>query len=185
LGEFTFSQKVFTGLRGSYGGVVMFGLLTSLVGLPLINLVSVGAGALFGGKSLRDESGVRLQRRQAVAKATVQRHVEEFFLRFSKDCRDVARQVHRTLRDHFLNLAEELQGELADSARLAKQAADREAAEQDRRDRELQREFDALVALHRKAHLLAKAGGTASGKPAISGAVSGSRAAGDELGAVA
>jgi hypothetical protein len=106
LGTFTFSQKVFTGLRGSYGGLVMFGLLTSVAGLPLINLVSLGAGALFGGKSLRDEGGSRLQRRQAAAKAAVQRHVEDFFLKFSKDCRDVARQVHRTLRDHFLNLAE-------------------------------------------------------------------------------
>jgi hypothetical protein len=158
LGAFTFSQKVFTGLRGSYGGVVMFGLLTSVTGMPLINLVSLGAGALFGGKSLRDESGSRLQRRQAAAKAAVQRQVEDFFLKFSKDCRDVARQVHRTLRDHFLNLAEELQEELAETARVTKQAADREAAERDRRQREIQREFDSLVALHRKARLLTTSG---------------------------
>ena len=155
LGTFTVVQKVFTGLRGSYGCLVMFGLLTGVAGLPLINLVSLSAGALFGGKSLRDEGGGRRQRRQAAAKAAVQRHVEDFFLKFSKDCRDVVRQVHRTLRDHFLNLAEELQEELAETARIAKQAADREAAERDRRRQEIQREFDTLAALHHKARLLA------------------------------
>ncbi|OLE26414.1 MAG: GTP-binding protein [Actinobacteria bacterium 13_1_20CM_3_71_11] len=143
LGTFSAAQKVFTGLRGSYGGLVMFGLLTSVTGMPLINLVSISAGALFGGKSVRDESGSRRQRRQAVAKAAVQRHIEDFFLKFSKDCRDVARQVHRTLRDHFLNLAEELQEELAETARTAKQAADLEAAERDRRRQ-------SLITLHRK-----------------------------------
>jgi hypothetical protein len=143
LGTFSPVQKVFTGLRGSYGGLVMFGLLTSVTGMPLINVVSISAGALFGGKSLRDESGSRRQRRQAVAKAAVQRHIEDFFLKFSKDCRDVARQVHRTLRDHFLNLAEELQEELAQTARTAKQAADLEAAERDRRRQ-------SLITLHRK-----------------------------------
>src|SRR2546429_4562456 len=125
----------------------MFGLLTSVAGLPLINLVSLGAGALFGSKSLRDEGSSRLLRRQAAAKAAVQRHVEDFFLKFSKDCRDVARQVHRTLRDHFLSLAEELQEELAETARTAKQAADREAAERDPRRQQLPREVDGLVAL--------------------------------------
>jgi len=162
LGEFTLSQKVFTGLRGSYGGMVMFGLLTSVAGLPLINLVSLGAGALFGGKSLRDEGSSRLLRRQSAAKAAVQRHVEDFFLKFSKDCRDVARQVHRTLRDHFLNLAEDLQAELADAARLAKEAADQATAERNRRRQELQREFDGLVALHRKTRLLTTAARTVS-----------------------
>ncbi|OLB74262.1 MAG: GTP-binding protein [Actinobacteria bacterium 13_2_20CM_2_71_6] len=158
LGEFTLSQKVFTGLRGSYGGVVMFGLLTSLAGMPLINVVSLGAGALFGGKSLRDEGGSRLQRRQAAAKAAVQRHIEDFFLTFSKECRDVARQVHRALRDHFMSMAEELQEDLADAARIARQAAERDAAQRDR----IQQEYENLVALHRKAHLLT-AVGTAAG----------------------
>jgi len=155
IGRFTFSQKVYTGLRGSYGGVVMFGLATSLAGMPLINAVSLGAGALFGGKSVRDEGESRLLRRQGLAKAAVQRHVEDFFLTFSKDSRDVARQVHRTLRDHFTALAEDLQESILDSARTAKQAADRDLAERDRRDRELQRELEDLRRLHDRANALA------------------------------
>ncbi len=154
LPPFTVTQKLFTGLRGSYGGVVMFGLLTGVLGLPLINVVSLGAGALFGGKSLRDESGARRARRQAAAKAAAQRHVEDFFLKFSKDCRDVARQVHRTLRDHFTGLAEDLQEELAEQARQAKEVADRDAAALERRRHELRRAAERLTALHRKAQAL-------------------------------
>jgi Dynamin family len=150
VGEFTVGQKVFTGLRGSYGGLVMFGLVTSLAGLPLINVVSLGAGALFGGKTLRDEGENRLQRRQAAAKHAVQRHVEDFFVKFSKDCKDVARQVHRSLRDHFTALAEDLQEDLVESARVAKQAADSEAVLRERRAVEQHRELEGLRALHGK-----------------------------------
>jgi hypothetical protein len=146
-GHFGVGHKVFTGLRGSYGGLVMFGLLTSLAGFPLVNAVSLGAGALFGGKSLRDEGDNRRLRRQVGAKAVVQRHIEDFFLKFSKDCRDVVRQVHRTLRDHFTAVAEEMQDMLIESARVAKQNADRGAAERSRRNLEIERELDALAAL--------------------------------------
>jgi hypothetical protein len=155
IGRFTFTQKVYTGLRGSYGGVVMFGLATSLAGLPLINVVSLGAGALFGGKSLRDEGESRLMRRQGLAKAAVQRYVEDFFLSFSKDCKDVTRQVHRRLRDHFSALAEDRQESILDAARTAKQAADRDLAERDRNDRELQRALEDLRQLHDRANALA------------------------------
>ncbi|HKS99681.1 MAG TPA: GTP-binding protein, partial [Rugosimonospora sp.] len=156
--EFRLAQKVFTGLRGSYGGLVMFGLLTSLAGMPLVNAVSLGAGALFGGKSLRDEGDNRRVRRQMAAKAAVQRHVEDFFLKFCKDCRDVVRQMHRTLRDHFTAVAEEIQDELIESARVAKQHAERGAAERARRNREIERELDALAALHGRARLEGGAG---------------------------
>ena len=141
FGHFSLAQKLFTGLRGSYGGVVMFGLLTSLAGLPLINVVSIGAGAAFGGKTLRDEGGSRLQRRQAIAKATVQRHIEDFFLKFSKECRDVARQVHRALRDHFSGLLEQLQDGLVEAARDAQRRSADDA---------LQREYEALQLLYRR-----------------------------------
>jgi len=147
LERFTIGQQAFTGLRGSYGGVLMFGLVTSLtVGMPLINPISVGAGVLFGGRSIKEESEARLRRRQAIAKAAVQRHVDDFFLRYGKDCRDVARQVQRGLRDHFAALADELQDGIAQAVLASRQAS----AARDHRHRELRRELEQLIALDGK-----------------------------------
>ncbi|HEY0641303.1 MAG TPA: GTPase [Pseudonocardiaceae bacterium] len=142
LEPFTLSQKAFTGLRGSYGGVLMLGLVTSLtVGLPLFNPISLGAGVLFGGKSIHEEGEQRLRRRQGTARAAAQRHVDDFFLRYGKDTRDTARHIHRGLRDHFGDVATELQERLGAVARAG-------AARHAQRQAELRRELDSLRAVH-------------------------------------
>jgi hypothetical protein len=151
---FTPAQKIFTALRGSYGGVLMFGLATSLAGLPLLNPVSIGAGALFGGKSIRDEGKSMLKRRQAAAKTAVQRHVDDFFLRLSKDSRDTVRQAHRMLRDHFAALTEQLQEAIVSSFRSAKQAVDADAAERQQRHRAIEQAMKRLAVLYEEAQEL-------------------------------
>jgi GTPase SAR1 family protein len=148
LEKFTPGQRIFTGLRGSYGGVLMFGLITSLAGLPLINPISIGAGMALGGKSIGEEGESRLKRRQATAKAAAQRHVDDFFLRFSKDCKDAARRIQRGLRDHFAELAEQLQQVLTDSAASAQKTAQVELAGRQRRDQELRQSLQQLTQLH-------------------------------------
>src|SRR2546430_8878679 len=120
-------------LRDSYGGVLMFGLATSLAGWPLINAVSLGAGVLFAAKTIYDESGSRLKRRQQIAKSAAQRHVDDFFLNFSKDTRDLIRSLQRDLRDHLTDTAEQLRGEILESLQSAKRAVEEDTAEQQRR----------------------------------------------------
>ncbi|WP_020668830.1 dynamin family protein [Amycolatopsis nigrescens] len=151
--RFRIGQKMFTGLRGSYGGVLMFGLITSLGGLPLINPLSLGAGAAFATKSVRDESETRLKRRQSIAKSAAQRHVDDVFLRFSKECKDLVRTVQRRLRDHFATLSEEM----LDEAAAAREALQAGAAQRDRRNAELKREIERLAALHQRAGTLGAA----------------------------
>ncbi|MFL6142851.1 MAG: dynamin family protein [Labedaea sp.] len=146
--RFTMSQKVFVGLRGSYGGVLMFGLATSLAGWPLINAVSLGAGVLFAAKSIYDESGARLKRRQAIAKSGAQRHVDDFFLAFNKDTRDIIRQLQRRLRDHLMSTAEELRTEILQAAHSAKRAVEADAAEQQRRAAHARSGIERLTALY-------------------------------------
>lgn len=148
LDKFKPGQWIFTGLRGSYGGVLMFGLITSLAGLPLLNPISIGAGLALGGKSIGEEGESRLKRRQAAAKSAAQRHVDDFFLRFSKDYRDAARRIQRGLRDHFNELAEEINQNLADAAAAAQRAVQRDLARRDRRDQELRQALAKLTALH-------------------------------------
>jgi hypothetical protein len=156
-GEFTLPQKVFAGVRGSYGGLAMFGLLTTLAGLPIINVVSIGAGVLFGGRTIRDEHHARLARRQAAAKTVVQRHVDDFFVKFGKNCKDTARYAQRRLRDHFTTVAEELQQTIVESARSAKMAVDSDATERARRDHEIGRDLERLRALYVRAKMLTAA----------------------------
>jgi len=148
--RFKIGQKLFTGLRGSYGGVLMFGLVTSLAGLPLINPVSLGAGVAFATKSVRDEGGMRLQRRQALAKAAAQRHVDDVFIRFSKEIKDEVRQVQRRLRDHFTALSDQLAEDLTRQRELIIAGS----AERERRTQRVKKEIDRLAALHRKAGAL-------------------------------
>jgi hypothetical protein len=156
--RFTPMQKVYTGLRGSYLGVLMLGLATTLAGLPLINPISVGAGVLFAGKSIRDESRSLRKRRQALAKAAAQRHVDDFFLRLSKESKDTVRSVQSVLRDHFTALTEQIHDGIVHSLRTAKQAADADVAERDQRHRDIQQRMERLAALYERAQALTAAG---------------------------
>lgn len=164
--RFTPLQKVFTGLRGSYLGVLMFGLATTLAGMPLLNPISLGAGALFAGKSIRDESRSLLKRRQATAKAAAQRHVDDFFLRLNKECKDTARWVQHRLRDHYTAVTEQIHDGIVGSARTAKQAADADAVERDQRHRDIQAQMRRLATLYERAQQLA---GTRSTPPVEAG----------------
>lgn len=151
LDPFSAGQKMFTGLRGSYGGVLMFGLITSLAGLPLINPISLGAGAAFGGKTIKDESEARLKRRQGVAKASAQRNIDDFFLNCGKESKDLCRRVQRTLRDHITGRAEEVAELITDSSRVARQTAQTAAAERERHRLRLTGELEKVIELHRRA----------------------------------
>ncbi|GGM63299.1 isoniazid inducible gene protein IniA [Longimycelium tulufanense] len=152
--RFTVGQKMFTALRGSYGGVLMSGLITGLAGMPLINPISLGAGAAFGGKSIHDEAKNMLKRRQASAKSTAQRHIDDFFLAFSKHCKDLARQVQRRLRDHFTARTEELQRDVVEMSRRTRQAAQDQAIARERRHREVRVELERLAGLRQRVQAL-------------------------------
>ncbi|WP_213013023.1 dynamin family protein [Paractinoplanes toevensis] len=149
--RFTMTQKLFTGLRGSYGGVLMVGLVTSLTGMSLINPISLGGGAVFGGKSIREEGKSLLRRRQAVARATVRQHVDEIYVGLAKDAKDSVRRIQRALRDHFTAVTEDLQEAIIESLRSAKADAEREASVREGRARRTEQELIRLAGLQKQA----------------------------------
>jgi len=81
--------------------------------------------------------------------------VDDFFIKFSKDCRDAARHIQRSLRNHFATLAEELQETLLESARSARRAVQDDTTERERRTRDAKRELDDLVQLYQRVQALA------------------------------
>ncbi|WP_418608330.1 hypothetical protein [Georgenia sp. SUBG003] len=147
-------QKILVGMRGSYGGVLMFGLLTGLLGMSLVNPLSVGAGLLIGTKAYREDRETRLKRRQAEAKTIVRRAADDVIFQVGKQLRDRLRAVQRAIRDHFTELAEEHHRTLADSVQAAQKAASTFAAEREVRIRELRAELATVERFRAQAQLV-------------------------------
>jgi hypothetical protein len=132
-------HKIITSMRGSYGGVLMFGMLTSLAGLSMFNPLSVGAGLLLGRKAYKEDMENRMLRVRGEAKNNVRRFVDDISFVVTKESRDRLKAVQRRLRDHYRGIAnqttrslnESLQATIA-SARLAENERNARIAELDR-----------------------------------------------------
>lgn len=125
--------KLLTGMRGSYGGMLMFGMLTTLAGMSLLNPISLAAGLLLGGRTLREDKQNRLKRRQAEAQMLLRKQVDDASFHVSKELRDRLREVQRLLRDHFTDVASELHRSLSESIQAAEKAANTEASARQQR----------------------------------------------------
>ncbi|SDK30723.1 Dynamin family protein [Actinopolyspora mzabensis] len=147
-------DQMLTGLRGSYGGVLMFGLMTSMAGLPLMNVISISAGLLLGSKSLNEEKDTRLKRRQTEARAAVQRYVEHVVFQVNKEARDAIRNTHQTLHDHCNRITEQAQIRISRSIQETKRMAEQSAVDRDARAREIKKKLEELGALRKRAGAL-------------------------------
>ena len=101
-------QSAWTGLRGSYMPVLMFGMMGGLVGLAITPLVFAPIGLIVGRKALRDERQRQLTQRRQQAKNGHRKYSEEVSFRVQKDSRDTLRGVQRELRDFYSSRAEQL-----------------------------------------------------------------------------
>ncbi len=126
-------QSALSLLRGSYGGVLMFGMLGRMVGLGLANPASIFLGLMMGRKSMRDEKDRQLTQARQQARQACHRYVDEVVFVIGKDSRDTVRRLHRHLRDHFAERAETLHRSASDSLRAAQEAV--KGDETQRRDR--------------------------------------------------
>ncbi len=154
--------KMLTGMRGSYGGVLMFGMLTTLAGMALINPISVAAGFILGTKTLREDRRSRLQQQQAEAQMLLRRHVDNVTFHVGKECRDRLRQVQRLLRDHFTEVATELNRSLSESIQAAEKAANTEGSARRQRIQQIRAELEQIDALRNDARVLLTAFGNRS-----------------------
>ena len=140
-------EKIYIGVRGSYGGVLMVGLATGLIGLSLINPFSLLAGVLVGRRAYREDMNARLSRRQQEARQLVRRYIDEVTFQVGKQLKDRLRLVQRAARDHFGSMAEELHRSLTDALNAAKQAAGTYTSKRDERVTQLKRQLEQLETL--------------------------------------
>ncbi|HEX6354582.1 dynamin family protein [Actinophytocola sp.] len=135
--SWTVGRRLLTGVKGGYAGLLMFGMLGTLVGFALLNPVSVGAAVLLGRRSIGDERKRIVTKRQNDAKTALRRYIEDVTFHVGKDSRDMLRGVQRVLRDHFTTRAEEMKRSLQESLKAAEKAAKASKAERERRLAEL------------------------------------------------
>ncbi|HTF52908.1 MAG TPA: hypothetical protein VK735_36145 [Pseudonocardia sp.] len=119
--------RLINSLRGSYGGVLMVGVLTSLAGLVLINPWSIGAGVLLGAFTFWEDRKNGKERIKAEAKQAVSKLMDEVIFRVGDDSRTQLRRVHRTLRDHFTVLNDQRLRAASDAVRTASEATQLDA----------------------------------------------------------
>ncbi|MEZ3159218.1 dynamin family protein [Microbacterium sp. BWT-B31] len=136
-GTMSAGERIYIGVRGSYGGVLMVGLATGLIGLSLINPFSLLAGILVGRRAYREDMSARLTRRQFEAKNLVRRHIDEVTFQVGKQLKDRLRIVQRTARDHFTSIADELHRSLSEAVLAAKQAAGTFSTDRENRKKQL------------------------------------------------
>lgn len=142
--KFGIGSRLLTGLRGGYGGLLMFGLIGTVIGMTLINPISVGAALLLGGKGIVDERKRITTKRQNECKVALRKYVDDVSFHAGKDSRDMLRGLQRDLRDHFTTLAEQLKRSLQESIQAAQKSVKASQGERDARLTEIKAELAAL-----------------------------------------
>ena len=146
-GDMSIRERLLIGVRGSYSGVLMTGLVTSLTGMALLNPVSLGAGVLLGRKVYNDDRANRQQRRRTEAKAAVRRHVDEVVFQVGKHLKDRLRLVQRTLRDLITDTVDAMSDGLARDIQAAQRSATAAAGEREARTRTIRGLLQEVAAL--------------------------------------
>ncbi|WP_082393050.1 hypothetical protein [Nocardia arizonensis] len=148
------TQQFLSALRGSYGGILMVGLATSLLGMSLVNWYSAGAGVLLGVNALWDDRKNRKTRRRAEAKVAVARLMDDVIFQVSKESRNRLRAMQRTLRDHFTEIATESLRTAEDALRAAEEAFGKYGDRREERIAELDTRLRALRGVRDRADRL-------------------------------
>lgn len=137
-------HKVITSMRGSYGGVLMFGMLTSVAGLGMFNPISLGAGLLMGRKAYHEDMDNRMLRVRNEAKTNLRRFIDDVLFAVTKESRDRLKLIQRQLRDHYREIANQTTRSINESLQAMLSAARLEETERANRIRELERQANIL-----------------------------------------
>ena len=132
-------------MRGSYGGVLMFGMLTTVAGLGMFNPLSLGAGLLLGRKAYREDMDARMLRVRGEAKTNLRRFADDVSFVVGKESRDRLKTIQRQLRDHYREIANRATRSLNESLQATLAAARLQESDRVGRVTELQRQDNILT----------------------------------------
>jgi hypothetical protein len=145
-------MQLLTGMKGGYGGMLMFGMIGTLAGFSVF--AGAPAGVLLGIKAVRDEKKRMLTKRRADAKQGVRKHIDEVTFQVGKDSGDMLRRTQRQLRDHFSALAEEMSTSIASSVQAAQNALKTNTSGREKRIKDLKAELARIDGMAQRAKAL-------------------------------
>ncbi len=147
-------QMVFKGLnamRGSYMGLIMVGMLGSVVGLVAVTPLLIGAGVLFGGRQYIEERRRDATRRKQQARTIIRQYVDNVQFEVGNRIRETTRDLQREMRDYFSDRLSELTQTYATTLEETQQSLRRSQQERDQRAQELKARVERLAELRRRA----------------------------------
>jgi GTPase Era involved in 16S rRNA processing len=145
-------MQLLTGMKGGYGGMLMFGMIGTLAGFSIF--AGAPAGLLLGIKAVRDEKKRLLAKRRADAKQAVRKHIDEVTFQVGKDSTDTLRRTQRQLRDHFSALADEMSTSIAASVQAAQNALKTNTSGREKRIKDLKAELARIDGVAQRAKAL-------------------------------
>jgi hypothetical protein len=140
-------SEALSAARGSYGGMLMFGMAGSLLHVPFTAPIVVALSLGLGRRSLRDERKRQHVQNQAQARAALQRYASEVGLLVDKECKAALRRTQRLLRDEFTARARSLHQSDALALAEARQAMALDPAARAERQADAVRDVDELSGL--------------------------------------
>src|SRR5262249_28794531 len=141
--------RLLTGVRGGYMGMLMFTVLGTMLAVPMLHPIALGAGLLMGRKAVGDERKRLVTRRQGDAKAALRRYIDDVTFHVGKESRDMLRRLQRDLRDHFTTQAEEMKRSLQESLQAAERSVKTSKSEREARLTVLKAELQRLDAVQK------------------------------------
>ena len=150
--DFSIASGALTAMRGSYGGILMFGMIGQVAGLALLNPVTAVVGIGLGRKAYRDEKKRQLTMRQQQAKQAARKFLDDVSFAVTKEGRDAIRRVQRDLRDEFTDRADQLQRSTREALTAAETARKQDDQERARRLAEIDQEMGRIATVRRAAH---------------------------------
>ena len=144
-----------TAMRGSYGGLLMFGMMAQLAGMAMLNPATAGIGIMMGRRAVKDDRERQLTVQRQQAKVTARQFIDDTSFEVSKEMKDSLRGLNRHLRDHYQGRADEMQRSIADAMTAAKEAVNVDQRERQQRRRDVEAELARLDTLAAQVEQLA------------------------------
>jgi hypothetical protein len=144
--------------RSSYGAMLMFGMVGSLLSFALAPGISLLLGAGIGRKAFRDERARQLAARRQHAKTVVRQYIDQVSFVMGKECRDALRRTQRDLRDEFTARARVAERSSSDALAFAQRARQLSESGRLQRSAVIQQDLDALDRLGDRAAVAAGVG---------------------------